>query len=215
MLHFPSSWPVSLAAVAALYASADLAAQNGRFELGVRGLILLGKGTPANDMIGEGLVGRFRLADAWHIGVALDTVTFDYETPNRTLGMPANAVVDGTNEWQRTSIVVERRFDSDRRWDWYWLAGLGIANVDDVANVAGVRADGGTFNIATVADDELHIFAGAGFHRPLGQRWLLDTSLTLEHHDTNYQLTDSVSGASGTIGSQSVYGIAIGVSYRF
>ena len=35
-------------------------AQEARFELGFRGLVLLGKGTPANDMIGEGLVGRCR-----------------------------------------------------------------------------------------------------------------------------------------------------------
>ena len=121
---------------------------------------------------------------------------FDYETPNRALGIPATAVVDGINEWQRTSVFVERRFDGERRWDWHWLAGLGVAKVDTIGNVAGTRADGGTFDIATVADDELHMFAGAGFHRPLGQRWLLDTSLTIEHHDTDYQLTDSVSGAT-------------------
>ena len=62
--------------------------------------MLLGKGTPANDMIGEGLIGRFELNDAWHFGVALDSVTFDYETPNRALGIPATTVVDGINEWQ-------------------------------------------------------------------------------------------------------------------
>ena len=211
--HF--RWLASLAAVAALDVPVHLAAQDARFELGFRGLVLLGKGTPANDMIGEGLVGRFRLSDAWQLGVALDSVKFDYETPNRALGIPATAVVDGINEWQRTSVFVERRFDGERRWDWHWLAGLGVANVDAIGNVAGTRADGGTFEIATVADDELHLFAGAGLHRPLGRRWLLDTSLTIEHHDTYYQLTDLVSGATGTIGSQSVYGISIGVSYGF
>lgn len=215
MQRYRFRWLASLAAVAALDKPAHLAAQDARFELGFRGLVLLGKGTPANDMIGEGLVGRFRLSDAWQLGVALDSVKFDYETPNRTLGIPATAVVDGINEWQRTSVFVERRFDGARRWDWHWLAGLGVANVDSIGNVAGTRADGGTFEIATVADDELHLFAGAGLHRPLGLRWLLDTSLTIEHHDTQYQLNDPVSGAIGTIGSQSVYGISIGVSYRF
>jgi len=215
MLRFPSPWLASLAALAALHAPTELAAQTARFELGMRGLVLLGKGTPANDMMGAGLVGRFALSDAWRIGVALDGVKFDYETPNRTLGIPAPSVVDGTNEWSRISAFVERRFDGERQWDWHWLAGIGSAAVDDVENVTGQRADGGAFDIATVAQDELHIFAGAGFHRPFGQRWLLDTSLTFEHHDTDYQLTDLVSGASGTIGSQSVYGIAIGVNYRF
>jgi hypothetical protein len=52
-------------------------------------------------------------------------------------------------------------------------------------------------------------------HRELGRRWLLETSLTFERHDTRYELTDRVSGARGTIGSQSVYGMSVGVGYRF
>jgi hypothetical protein len=215
MLRFHSLWLASLAAVAALHAPAELAAQDARFELGVRGLILLGKGAPANDMVGQGLVGRWRLSDAWRLGIALDGATFDYETPNRALGIPAVAIVDGTNEWQRTSVFVERRFEGERRWDWHWLAGVGKADVDAIGDVAGLRAGGGAFDITTTADDELHVFAGGGLHRALGQRWLLDTSLTIEHHDTDYQLTDRLSGARGVIGSQWVYGIAIGVSYGF
>jgi hypothetical protein len=190
-------------------------AQEDKFELGVRGLILLGKGAPANDMMGEGIVGRFAIGDRWRIGVALDTVTFDYETPNRALAIAATAVVDGTNEWQRISTFVERRFYRDGRWQWHWLAGLGRADVDTVANVAGLRAGGGSFDITTTADTELHVFAGGGAHRPLGDRWLLDATLTLERHDTNYRLVDRISGASGQIGSQTAYGIAVGVNYRF
>ena len=194
---------------------AALAAQDFRFELGVRGLVLLGKGTPANDMMGEGLIGRFALSEAWRLDVALDRVTFDYETPNKTLAIPGANVVDGTNSWRRASVLVERRFDGDRPWRWHWLAGLGHAAVDPIENVAGQRADGGTFDIATTADDELHVFAGGGAHREIKSRWLLDTTLTIEHHDTHYELVDRVSGARGTIGAQTVYGIAIGMSYRF
>ena len=203
-----------LAAVLSQWPAA-IAAQESRFEIGMRGLVLLGKGTPANDMVGEGLIGRIALSEAWRLDVALDSVTFDYETPNRTLGIPATVVVDGTNSWRRVSVLVERRFDGERRWPWHWLAGLGHADVDPVSNVAGQRADGGTFDISTAADDELHVFAGGGVHREIKSRWLLDTTLTLEHHDTHYELVDSVSGARGTIGAQTVYGIAIGISYRF
>jgi hypothetical protein len=203
-----------LSAVLSPWPSA-IAAQESRFELGMRGLVLLGKGTPANDMIGEGLIGRLALSDALRLDVALDSVTFDYETPNRALGIPATNVVDGTNSWQRVSVLVERRFDGERRWRWHWLAGLGYADVEPVGNVAGQRADGGTFDITTTADDELHVFAGGGAHREIKSRWLLDTTLTVEHHDTHYELVDSVSGARGTIGAQTAYGIAIGLSYRF
>jgi hypothetical protein len=166
-------------------------------------------------MIGEGLIGRFAFGDEWHVGVALDNAKFDYETPNRTLGIPASTVVDGINSWQRVGALVERRYEGERSWRWHWLAGLGYADVDPVSNVTGQRADGGTFDIATTAEDELHVFAGGGVHRELKQRWLLDATLTIEHHDTHYELVDLVSGARGTIGAQTVYGIALGVSYRF
>ena len=214
-MRFQSRWTASFLAAALSQWPAEIAAQDSRFEIGIRGLVLLGKGTPANDMMGEGLIGRFAFGDAWHLGVALDNATFDYETPNRTLGIPAAAVVDGTNSWQRVSALVERRYEGERRWRWHWLAGFGYADVKPVANVAGQRADGGTFSITTTADDELHVFAGGGAHRELAQRWLFDATLTVEHHDTNYELVDSVSGARGTIGAQTAYGIAVGVSYRF
>lgn len=201
--------------VAAALLQSPAAAQDGRFELGFRGLIVLGKGAPANDMIGEGLVGRFKLNDEWLVGVAIDHATFDYETPNRALGIAATSVVDGINEWNRFSAFAERRYDGDRAWDWHWLLGIGSASVDDVANVVGQRVGGGTFDIATTTDDELHVFGGGGLHREIGSRWLLETSLTLEHHATGYELTDRVSGARGTIGSHSVYGISIGINYQF
>jgi hypothetical protein len=210
-----SCWVVLLLAATLCCRPAAATAQESRFELGLRGLVLLGKGTPANDMMGEGLIGRLAFGDAWRLGVALDNATFDYETPNNTLGIPATTVVDGSNSWQRVGALVERRYEGNRRWRWHWLAGLGYADVEPVANIAGQRADGGTFDIATTAHDELHVFAGGGAHRELEQRWLLDATLTIEHHDTHYELVDLVSGARGTIGAQTVYGIAVGVSYRF
>ena len=185
-----------------------------RLDVGLRGVVLLSKGEPANDMIGEGLLFRWRLRDAWHIGIAFDAVTFDYETPNKALGIVSATVVDGTNDLSRASVLLERRYESDRRWDWFWLVGVGTASID-APNVAGRRADGSTFDIATEADEELHVFAGGGLRRPLGARWALETTFTVEHHTTEYELMDRVSGARGTIGAQSPYGIAIGVSYRF
>jgi opacity protein-like surface antigen len=180
----------------------------------VRGLITLSKGEPANDMTGARLVGRWRISDDWRIGVAFDSLTFDYETPNKALGIVAVSVVDGTNDLSRVAVFVERRFDTRRRWDPYWLAGVGTASVD-APNVAGARTGGGAFDIATVADDEIHFFAGGGLQRQVGKDWLLDATFTFEHHDTNYQLLDRISGARGSIGSHSPYGIALGASYRF
>lgn len=189
--------------------------RGGRFDLGLRGAILLGQGQPANDMVGEALVGRFRVHDAWYVGVAVTTATFDYETPNRALGIAASNVVDGSNEFTRTSVFVERRYESARNWDWYWTAGIGVAKLAPVANVAGPQVGGGTFDIVTTADDETHVFAGGGLRRPLGEHWALDTAFTLEHHGTDYRLVERVSGRRATLGAHSPYGLAVGASYRF
>jgi hypothetical protein len=185
-----------------------------RLEVGVAGVLLLGKGEPANDMIGERLLVRWRIDGAWHIGLAFDSITFDYETPNRTLGLVSATVVDGTNDVQRISAFVERRYDMRRTWDPHWIVGVGAASID-APSVSGARADGGTFDIATDADDEIHVFAGGGLRRALGSSWLFDAALTFEHHTTDYELVDRVSGARGSIGSQSAYGITLGISYRF
>jgi hypothetical protein len=185
-----------------------------RFDIGVRGVLLFSKGQPANDMIGEGIVVRWRMREAWHLGLALDSVTFDYETPNLILGIPSTTVVDGTNDLSRASVFLERRYDSERRWNWYWRAGIGLASAD-APTVTGVRTDGGSFDIVTDAEDEVHVFAGGGVRRGLWEHWSFETTVTIEHHSTDYALVDRVSGASGSIGSQSPYGLAIGVSYGF
>jgi hypothetical protein len=202
---------------AAICATSPAVAQDAqpRFDIGIRGVVLLGKGEPANDMMGEGVVARFRVRDAWHLGFAYDSVTFDYETPNKALDIVSATVVDGSNDLSRASIFVERRYESaQRKWDWHWLAGLGFASVD-APNVTGLRANGDAFDIVTEADDEVHVFVGGGLRRPLGERWALVTTFTIEHHSTDYQLVDRVSGASASIDSQSPYGITIGVSYGF
>ena len=53
-----------LIATALLQRPVSIAAQESPFELGIRGVVLLGKGTPANDMSGEGLIGWWALHDA-------------------------------------------------------------------------------------------------------------------------------------------------------
>ena len=188
--------------------------QSSRFDIGVRGVILLGKGEPANDMMGTGLLARWRVRDRWYVALAVDRVAFDYETPERVLGIAAATVVDGSNDLSRTSLLLDRRYDTDRAWDWYWRVGVGFASVD-AANVSGPTTSGGTYDIATAADDEVHVLGGVGLRRAIKQRWGFETMFTLEHHDTDYRLTDRISGASGAIGSHSPYGIAIGVSYGF
>jgi hypothetical protein len=192
-----------------------ICAEEPRFDAGGRLMILLGDGTPANDMIGWGIAGRWRWREGWHIGLGLDQVEFDYERPNDILSIASPEEVDGSNDWSRLSGWIERRYgDENLGWSWHWLAGLGFASVS-TEDVTGPTAAGGTWNIATDASDELHVLFGLGVRRYLGTNWAIDGTLHLEHHSTDYQLVDRVSGATGEVGSQTPWGASFGLSYRF
>ena len=193
-------------------------AQDAAFEIGVRPIVLAGRGEPANDMLGGGIAGSWHWKDDWFFGVALDSVTFDYERPHQVLNIqqdPDLATIDGTNSFTRVAGWVERRYDRAGAWDWFWNAGLGFASVDAAAVVAGPTASGDTFSIVTDAASEVHFMAGIGLRRPLGEKWVLAPALHLEHHLTDYKITDTVSGATGTIGAQSPFSANITLSYRF
>jgi len=184
--------------------------------VGARSMVIVGEGQPANDMIGYGAIGRWEFRDSWHLGLALDSVEFDYETPYRVLGIESVEEIDPSNEFMRISVLVERRYERpDSPWIWFWTAGAGFASIDVGANAVGTTPDGQSFDIATTAEDETHFFVGGGLRRAFGQHWALEAAVTLQHHTTDYQLTDIVSGATGSIGSQTPYGLTLGIGYGF
>jgi hypothetical protein len=203
-----------LAAVVCAIAT-PVSAEERRVEVGPRLLILLGDGVPANDMIGIGLTARWPWRESWYLGFGLDQVEFDYERPNDVLGIASPEEIDGSNDWTRLSAWIERRYgEEDGGWSWHWLAGLGFASVN-TEDVTGPTTGGGTWDITTDASNEVHVLLGLGARRYLGERWMLDGTLHLEHHSTDYELTDRVSGATGTVSSQTPWGASVGVSYRF
>jgi hypothetical protein len=191
-------------------------AEDHRVDVGVRGVVIIGDGQPANDMIGYGAVGRWEFREAWYLGLAFDSVTFDYETPYRILGIDSVEEVDPGNEFTRISVLIERRYERPGSpWIWFWTAGVGFASIDVGANAVGTTPGGQSFDIATTADDETHFIVGGGLRRLFGEHWALEATLTLQHHTTDYQLTDLVSGATGSIASQTPYGLTLGISYGF
>ena len=193
-------------------------AQEGRFEVGGQGLVLLSQGEPSNDMVGGGVVFGWRWKDQWHFGGAIDDMTFDYERPQRELGIvqdPAQKVIDGSNSFTRLSGWVERRYDDSGNWHWFWGAGLGYASITAEPFVSGPTNSGGTFNITTDASDELHLMTRAGLRRALGDNWTLTGTFHLEHHFTDYMIRDTVSGAVAKIESHTPVGLSLTFGYRF
>jgi hypothetical protein len=191
-----------------------LGAEEYRFDAGARLLVLLGDGVPANDMIGVGVTGHWLWREGWYVGLGIDQVEFDYERPNDLLGIASTEEIDGSNDWTRVSGWIERRYGKeDQGWSWNWRAGLGFASVG-TEDVRGATPTGGTWDIATDASNELHVLLAVGLRRGIG-RWAVDGALHLEHHATDYELVDRVSGRTATVSSQRPWGGSIGLSYRF
>lgn len=193
-----------------------VAQENGR-EVGFRPVLLLSQGEPSNDMLGGGIVGTWRWKYEWFFGIGLDRVSFDYERPQNILGIrqdPDVKTIDGSNSFTRLSGWIERRYDRGETWGWFWNAGLGFASVDEDI-VSGTTALGGTFNIITDASSEVHLMGSAGLRRSLGKNWTSAVSFHVEHHQTDYKLRDTVSGATGKIGSHTPVGVSATFSYRF
>ena len=65
------------------------------------------------------------------------------------------------------------------------------------------------------ANDEIHLMSSIGLRRSMGENWALVGTFHLEHHFTDYKITDTVSGATGKIGAHSPIGASVTLSYRF
>lgn len=211
--------------VAALLASASLspplAAQAAEWDAGVRFILLAGDAPPANDMPGAGLIVRRAWNDDWAVGVGLEQYSFDHEEPYKSVGIgldPAfpEEAIDGTTDSTVVSAWIERRFDgaASGGFCWFWTAGLGYAFLS-TENVTGPAAGGGTFDIVTQASDELHVLASGGGRYSFAGEWFLEAALHAQHHFIDYDVMDRVTGNTGEIGAQTVFGASLSTGYRF
>lgn len=212
------SLSVTLTACALALGPVLAEAQSDRFDLGVRGAILVADGEPANDIPGFGLFGHYRLSDRWQLGFGVDAAEYDFEQPARILGLtqsPNVEPIDVLAESTTVSAWVERLFGQPGgRTEWFLGAGLGFASID-VPDASGPLAGGGRFDIETEADTEIVAHLLAGLRRRLGQRWALEFALRADQHFADWTLTDRVSGRTGTVDDYLTYGGHLGVSFRF
>jgi hypothetical protein len=205
-------------ALAASLLPAALHAEDSNWDLGLRAIVLAADAPPANDMPGYGLVLHRRVGEHWRVGLALDVFEFDYEEPYKVLGIAkpdAIEAIDGVNESQVLSAFVERQYGgAGSSWRWFWTAGAGFATID-VPVVRGPTAAGGSFDIRTEAEDEVHLVGSAGVRRRLGARWSLEAALHLQHHMLEYRLFDAVTGRTATLEGQTPWGASIGLYGAF
>lgn len=189
-----------------------------KFEVGFRANVLLGDGVPSNDILGLGVISRYRLDDGWFVGLGLDKYEFDFERPWRIVGIeqdPAADVIDALADSTVFSGSLGRLYnETDHGFDWFWTLGLGYSspNVDDVS---GPTDTGGIFDLAFDVGNEIHLMASVGTSYNFSSTWSTTFAARVEHHFMDVLITDRVSGDTAKVESQSPKGAYLSLNYRF
>ncbi len=211
-----------LVGATALLQAGAAEAQDGRWEAGARFVAMTAGGEPANDMLGLGLVGRYRLVERWRLGFALDYSEFDFERPALIAGLPADfsaGDIDGDVTFTMVSAWIERVYGAGGAREWFWTAGLGGATLD-VDPVTGPLQGGGTYTLSTHFDgelgaDEVIVPLSAGLRLRIASRHALELALRADYHVADWEVVDEVSGATGRIDDYWARGGSVGWIVRF
>jgi len=188
------------------------------FHIGVRANLVTAGGEPANDILSYGLQARYRLNERWLIGAALDEAEYDFELPLVVLGLeqdPGAEPIDATVSSTMISGWVERelgRNGSSTRW--FWTAGAGVAE-PDVDDLTGPLLGGGVFALTTDAGSEVIVSLSGGVRRNVGSHFSLEFALRADHHISEWDVRDRVSGRTGKTGDYTGLGAHGGFGFRF
>ena len=187
-------------------------------ELSLRTNVLLGDSLPANDILGIGVIGRYHLTNGWFAGAAIDAYKYDYENAALFAGIvqdPNASEFDALASNTVVSGFIGRLYGkTDRGFDWFWSAGLGIG-FPDIDDFSGLTLAGVEFDLAFDAQTEIHVMGSFGTTHHFTPTWAATFAARLEHHFMDVTSTDAVSGATSTLNSQSPFGAYISLDYRF
>jgi hypothetical protein len=205
-------WLVASGALLAI-AREEARAESGRFEVGVRYVVVTAGGTPTNDQMGPGVYGRYRLGERWLVSAALDRLAGDVERPYEEFGNRSPEEIDADGESTILSAWIEREY-GEQRLRWFWSTGVGFTS-PDVEDVAGPLEDGGSFDIAIDAGSEILLTAGAGLRRSFTKRFGFEVGVRAGRHFADWQLTDRVNGEHATIDDYTTLGLQGGLRIGF
>ena len=193
-------------------------AQESKVDIGLRANVLLGDGVPANDILGAGVIGRYRLNNGWFIGAGIDGYKYDFERPASVLGIsqdPNEDVIDAKADNTVLFGSFGRLYnETDRGFDWFWSLGLGFAS-PSIEDVSGPTDTGGTFDLTFDVGNEIHLMGTLGTSYNLSKRWSTSFAARVEHHSMDVTITDRVTGESAKIDSETYTGAYLSLNYRF
>ncbi len=187
-----------------------------RYELSGRLNIIGGSGKPTNDVLGYGLLLHRRLNQDWYLGINLEhSPEFDFERPSKIVGIRSDIEIDAVGTMTILTVVAERRYALESTgWIAFWNLGAGFGEID-LDNATGDIRGGGSYDIETDVDTEVILTGSAGWMQQLGEHWSARYALSAEHHSGDWELRDRTSGKTGKIDDYALYGLRLGMNYRF
>lgn len=186
------------------------------YEISGRLNIVGASGRPSNDIPGFGIILHRKLSDDWYLGFSLENATdFDVERPNERVDIDSVSETDALATMNMLTLVAERRYALDSEgWIGFWNLGGGIADID-IDDADGDVKGGGRFDIEIDADTEYVLIGSVGAIQRLGENWSARYEATLEQHFADWDIKDTVTGRTDSYDDYTVYGLRIGISYRF
>ena len=178
--------------------SNDLAPAESTFSLGVRETVQWSNQSPAEDLSGFGIMGRFQLGPNRELGIGIDSLSDDFDDPAGALGLQ---VAEGSGHPKAKimadliSVWGQQNYDiGTERFEPFVLLGLALASID-MSEHRGGLSDGTQYDLRTNAGTE-HIFmAGAGIRSKIYRGIGLEIAVRGEYHLANWTIEDRVSGA--------------------
>jgi hypothetical protein len=172
-------------------------AQESKVDIGLRANVLLGDGVPANDILGAGVIGRYRLNNGWFIGAGIDGYKYDFERPASVLGIAQDPNEDDIDAKADNTVLFGsfgRLYnETDRGFDWFWSLGLGFGS-PNVEDVSGPTDTGGTFDLTFDVGNEIHLMGTLGTSYNFSENWSTSFAARVEHHFMDVTITDQVTG---------------------
>lgn len=191
--------------------------QLSNWEVGARFDGNFGEGSPANDILGSSLIGRYRFSNDWLLGFSYEYAgEWDVENPSEALAINSATVVDAKAQTTLLSVWAERRYsETERGAYWFWTAGLGISDVE-ADNASGTTTAGDPYNLVFDIDNEMVFTFTAGRRHNVSDSWSFGYGARLEERRGDWRATDTESGTSKVIyDGYTVYGVFADTYYHF
>lgn len=220
---FAQEITVTVVALAALSLAAaagaeDLDSGQSDLELSMRTNVLVGDAVPANNVMGIGVIGRFYLDDGWFTGATLDIYEHDYEATTEFVGVARDPADSGLDTAASNTVLggfFGRLYGkTDRGFDWFWSAGVGLG-FREIGELSGGIEGGEALAVTYEAGTEYHLTGTLGTSYHFTPTWSATFAARLEHHFIDVTATDTASGATTILNSQSPYGAYFSIDFRF